>query len=75
MHLLILSTYHIVILLSFYFWRAGGSYAFHSPAPVLLRKQELLADSARGSDGGGENSSVDQEGIKRCVSMYRGISY
>ncbi len=74
MHLLILSTCHMIILLSFYFWRAGGSYAFHSPSPVLLRKQQLLADAVCGSDGG-ENSRVDQEGIKRCVSMYRGISY
>ncbi len=75
MRLLILSTCHIAILLSFYFWRAGGSYAFHSPSPVLLRKQQLLADSACGSDGRGENSGVDQGGIKRCVSMYRGASY
>ena len=75
MHLLILSTCRIVILLSFYFWRAGGLYAFHSLSPILLRKKELLADSACGSAGRGENSSVDQEGIKRCVSMYRGISY
>ncbi len=43
MRLLILSTCHIVVLLSFYFWRVGRSYAFHSPAPILLRKQELLA--------------------------------
>jgi hypothetical protein len=64
MRLLILSTCRIVILLSPYFWRAGGSYAFHSPAPVLLRKEELLADSVCGSDGRGENFSVDQEGIK-----------
>lgn len=64
MRLLILSTCRIVILLSSYFWRAGGSYAFHSPAPVLLRKKELLADSVCGSDGRGENFSVDQEGIK-----------
>ncbi len=64
MRLLILSTCRIVILLSFYFWRTGGSYAFHSPSPVLLRKQELLADSACSSDDRGENSSVDQEGIK-----------
>ncbi len=75
MRLLILSTYRLVILLSFYFGRAGGSYAFHSPSPVLLRKQQFLADAACGSAGRGENSSVDQEGIKRCVSMYRGTSF
>ena len=75
MRLLILSTCHIVILLSFYFWHAGDSYVFHPPSPVLLCKQQLLADAACGSDGGGDNSGVDQEGIKRCVSMYRGTSF